>query len=55
MNGEAMLRKQARIRKQEKRRYAKTSGTLAGQISRTRAARGYRGEKKAGVKLKVKI
>jgi len=53
MDVESTLRKKARLRKQEKRRYAKTSGTLAGQISRTRTARGYRGTGKAIVTLKM--
>jgi len=54
METEALLRKKARLRKQEKRRYAKTSGTLAGQISRTRTAKHYRGGKSIQVKVVMK-
>ena len=51
MSVEALLRKKARVRKQEKRRYAKSSATLAGQISRTKTAKHYRDGR--GVRVKV--
>ena len=51
MSVEALLRKKARVRKQEKRHYAKSSATLAGQISRTKTAKHYRDGR--GVRVKV--
>lgn len=36
-----IIKKKTRIRKQQKKRVAKTSGTLAGQVSRTKVSKGY--------------
>ena len=36
-----LTKKQSRLRKQRKKKGAKSSGTLAGQISRTKTSKGY--------------
>ncbi|MFH0779783.1 MAG: hypothetical protein V1928_02885 [Parcubacteria group bacterium] len=48
---EHLIRKKSRINKQEKRRFAKTSATLAGQFSRVKAAKGYKLNKPKNVKI----
>ena len=48
---EKQLKKKTRIKQQEKKKFSKTSGTLAGQMSRTKAAKGY----VKSVKKKVKV
>jgi len=52
MKAEYLLRKKTRIRKQEKRRLAKTSATLAGQMARARKMHDGAGKQQ---KLKLKI
>ena len=39
---EEEVKKQGRLKKQQKRKVAKSSGTLAGQLSRTKTAKGYK-------------
>jgi len=36
-----LTKKQTRLRKQNKKKVSKSSGTLSGQVSRTRTAKGY--------------
>jgi hypothetical protein len=36
-----LTKKQGRLRKQQKKKVAKFSGTLGGQISRTKVSKGY--------------
>lgn len=53
MSEEKLVKKQTRIRKQEKKRFAKSSGTLSGQVARTKAARGYSGRHRTRVKIEI--
>ena len=41
-----LTKKQTRLRKQRKKKVAKSSGTLGGQISRTKVSKGYLQSKK---------
>ncbi|MEK7511795.1 MAG: hypothetical protein AAB575_02150 [Patescibacteria group bacterium] len=50
---EKLAKKQTRIRKQQKKRFAKNSGTLSGQFARTKIARGYSGRHKTRVKIEI--
>ena len=49
---EKELKKKGRIKKQEKKRVSKTSGTLAGQFSRVKVSKGYTKTAKKKVKIK---
>ena len=48
---EELIRKKGRQKKQQKKKYAKSSGTLAGQLVQTQGAKGY----KRSVKVKVSV
>lgn len=50
---EGLVRKKGRLKKQQKKKYAKASGTLGGQVSRGQTAKGYAGSAKAKVKVKL--
>lgn len=50
--GENQLRKKGRIKKQLKKKISKTSGTLAGQVARTKTAKGYKKDRDKKVKVK---
>jgi len=54
MNGIEITKKQSRLKKQQKKKYAKSSGTLGGQVKRTKAAGGYQKNKKTDVDIKIK-
>jgi hypothetical protein len=49
---ERQLKKKTRIKQQEKKKFSKTSGTLAGQMSRAKSAKGYTKTAKKKVKIK---
>jgi len=49
---EELARKKGRLKKQQKKKLAKSSSTLAGQASRMKTAKGYFGRREAGVKIK---
>ena len=49
---EKQLKKQGRIKKQAKKKVSKTSGTLAGQFSRAKTAKGYAKNAKKKVNIK---
>jgi len=51
-NTEHLVRKKSRQKKQRKKKFAKTSGTLAGQKRRIKTAKGYKGKNKPKVKIK---
>lgn len=54
MNYEDLIKKKTRIKKQRKKRFAKTSGTFSGQVKRGEVNRGYAGAKgKARVVVKI--
>lgn len=48
-----LIRKKNRIKKQEKRKFAKTSATLAGQVLRLKTVKGYKSPKKTEIKVKI--
>ncbi|MFH0987790.1 MAG: hypothetical protein V1763_00255 [Parcubacteria group bacterium] len=48
---EHLVRKKNRIKKLEKRKFSKTTGTLAGEVLRLKTVRGYK--KSKGVKVKI--
>ncbi|NQT49196.1 hypothetical protein HQ571_00725 [Candidatus Kuenenbacteria bacterium] len=50
---EELTRKKGRLKKQQKKKLARSSGTLAGQVSRVQTAKGY--EKKGKTSVKVKF
>jgi len=50
---EKSVKKQTRIRQQQKKRFAKSSGTLSGQFARTKIARGYVAKRKVRVKIEI--
>ena len=50
---ERQLKKKTRIKQQEKKKFSKTSGTLAGQMSRAKSAKGYTKTAKKKVKIKT--
>jgi len=51
MEDSKLIKKQGRIKKQQKKKFAKASGTLSGQVNRTKTAKGY---KIKGKSVKVK-
>ncbi|MBT5338579.1 hypothetical protein HN858_00575 [Candidatus Falkowbacteria bacterium] len=46
------IRKKGRPKKQQKKKFAKSSGSLSGQLARTKSAKGYAKTGKTSVKLK---
>ncbi len=51
---EELIKKKGRLRKQQKKKMAKTSGSLAGQFSRMRTAKGYAKNSKTEIIIKIK-
>jgi len=45
-------RKVGRIKKQQKKKFTKTTGTLSGQLARTKSVKGYAKKGKKTVKVK---
>jgi hypothetical protein len=50
---ENLVRKKTRQRLQQKSKQAKSSGTLAGQVSRTKAAKGYKTKTKKSINVNI--
>lgn len=52
VNMDYLTRKKGRLKKLQKKKFAKSSGSLSGQLARTKSAKGYAKKGKTSVRVK---